>query len=141
MCGIETLVIFSVTSLHLSVVPWSKWSNLLVLNAMHSQASLKSCQVRRGIGYEAFCEFQSVVCLDALNRKRKGLQQMLWKDSGCVGVMLIKGLHKTPSGGFIDRCVPVEFLTFRFVNQTDCRNIFYINLEPRAGIEHLFIQL
>lgn len=53
--------------------------------------------------------------------------------------MLIKGLHKTPSGVFIDRCVPVEFLTFRFVNQTDCRNIFYINLEPLAGIEHLFI--
>ena len=27
------------------------------------------------------------------------------------------------------------------VNQTDCRNVFYINLEPLAGIEHLLVGL
>ncbi len=47
---------------------------------------------------------------------------MLQKGSGCVGIMLIKGLHKTPAGVFIDRRVLVEFLPFGFVNQTDCRN-------------------
>ena len=66
---------------------------------------------------------------------------MLQKDGGCVGVMLIKGLYKTPAGVFVDRRVLIEFLPFGLVNQTDGRNVFYIDLEPLAGIAHLFVWL
>ena len=41
MRGIETLVVFSVTSLDLSVVPWGKRSDLLVPDPMLGQMSLE----------------------------------------------------------------------------------------------------
>jgi hypothetical protein len=73
MRGIEALIVFTVTSFHLSIVPWSKGPDLFVADAMLEQTFLKQCEVIIRGRIEAFCKLQSVISLNTFDRHRERL--------------------------------------------------------------------
>ena len=55
--------------------------------------------------------------------------------------MFFKSFHIPPAGGLINGGILIEFLSFRIIDKTTCRNEFHIDLDTLSGIFHLLIRL
>ena len=103
MSSIKPFVVFPVASFHFSIVPWSKRTNQLVPYSVFSKTFLKKSRlIRAAIRAETFGEFLPVVRLNTFNRAWKSLNQMFKKYRRGIGTVLLKGLHKAPTGILIN---------------------------------------
>ena len=110
MSSIKPFVVFPVASFHFSIVPWSKRTNQLVPYSMFSKTFLKKSRlIRAAIRAETFGEFLPIVSLNTFNMAWKSLNQMFKKYRRGIGAVLLKGLHKAPSGILI-YCLLVLYL-------------------------------
>lgn len=138
---IEPFIIFPVAPFHFSIMPGCKRPDELMPNAMLLQVCLeKSGSVLlRG---EAVCELRSVVCLDAFDGTREGLDQVVNEHGGRIGAMLFKSFHKPPAGEFINGGVLEELSTDDFwILEAGRRDKFHIHLNTLARVTHLLIRL
>ena len=75
MGGIKAFIILPMASFHFTVMPWCKGSDYFVLDTMTLQMHLKHGRFVTVSG-KAIGKFRAIICLDALNRKRKGFYEM-----------------------------------------------------------------
>ena len=141
MGGIKALIVLSVTTFDFTVMPWSKRSDQLVPDAMLHEPDLKQGGFVPVRG-ETIGKLCTVIRLDTFNRQREYFYEMLQKDSGRIGVMLLEGLHIAPAGILIYSSILEElFSNDLAVFQTGRGDKFHINLNPLSRILHLFIVL
>ena len=140
--GIEPLVVFPVAALHFPIVPWRKRADQLVPDPQLFQTHLKNGRlIRTAIRGKTFCKLLSVVRLHALYGARKSFYQVLQKEHGGVGAVLLKSFYKAPAGVFVNGSVLIELLSFSLVHKADGRNKFHVDLDALAGMIHLLIRL
>lgn len=136
---IETLIILSVATFHLPVMPWGKGTDDFVADPVHFQVFLEKSGLLP-VGGKTVGEFGPIIGLDALDRTGKGLHQMIYKLSGRIGAVLLKCLHETPAGILVDGRVLEKLLSDHLgVFQTGRWNKFHIDLDALSGMIHLFI--
>lgn len=58
-----------------------------------------------------------------------------------IGTVFFKSFHITPAGVFVDSRIMIKAFSFCFIDQTGCRNEFYIDLHSLSWIFHLLIRL
>ena len=142
MSSIETLIALAVASFYLSIVSGSKRPDQFMFDPMLHQLDLKNGRlVRTAIRGESFGKLLPIVRLYALNRDWESLDQMCREKGGVIGALLLKRLHKPPSGILINRSILIEMLAFGLIYKTDGRDKFNINLDTLSGILHLLIGL
>ena len=138
---VEPFIVLPVAAFHLPIVTGSLGPNDFVADPVHFQVFLEKGGFFP-MGGKAVGKFRPVVCLDAFNGAGKSLHEVIYKLSGRIGIVLLKRLHETPTGEFINGRVLKElFSDYLTVFQTGGRNKFYIYLNPLSGIIHLFIGL
>ncbi len=122
MCRIEPFVIFAVAPLYFPVVSGCIGPDQL----MHDAILRETCLEQGGpvpMGSEAICELGAVICLDTFDGHGEGFDQMLQKQCGGIGVMLLKSLYKAPAGVFIavywKNCFPITALFLRQAKGTN----------------------
>ena len=142
MSSIKPFVVFPVASFHFSIVPWSKRTNQLVPYSVFSKTFLKKSRlIRAAIRAETFGEFLPVVRLDTFNRAWKSLNQMFKKYRRGIGTVLLKGLHKAPTGILINCGILIKPLSFSSIYKAYGRNKLHINLNTLTRVKHLLIGL
>ena len=144
MSSIKPFVVFPVASFHFSIVPWSKRTNQLVPYSVFSKTFLKKSRlIRAAIGAETFGEFLPIVSLNTFNRAWKSLNQMFKKYRRGIGTVLLKGLHKAPTGySSIAVCsILIKPLSFSSIYKAYRRNKLHINLNTLTRVKHLLIGL
>ena len=140
MGSIEFLIIFAVTALYLSVVPWRVRTDQLMSDSQLHQGRFKKSPLFCGRGVEAVGKFRTIVCLNALNGKGKLSDTVSDKLGGRVGAVLLKGFQIPETAVFVQKGVlVVSALLGSGTDQTVLRNIFDIDLDPLARITHLLI--
>ena len=78
MCGIETLIVLTMASFNFTIVSGSKGTDQLVFDTMLHETNLKNGGfIRTAIRTETFCEFLTIISLNALNKTWKCLDKML----------------------------------------------------------------
>ena len=137
--SIELLVIFPVTALHLTIVPGSEWSDQLMPDAQLLQRTFKQSRLRF-LTVQTVCKLRAVVSLDAFDGIRELFHHMLDELGRCVGAMFLKGFQITETAVFVDECVLIEFLSFRFSDKAGSRNKLDIDLSSLPRILHLFVR-
>ena len=139
MDGIEPLIVLPVAALHLAVMPWRIGADYLVPDAILFQTHLKKGGLI-SVGDKAVSKFGAVVCLDALNRAGEGFHKVFHKQGGGIGVVLLKGFHKAPSGILINGGILEElFADHPAVDKAGRGDEFDIDLDTLSGMVHLFI--
>lgn len=140
MDGIKFLIIFSVTALHLSIVPWCVRTNQFMLDSQLRQSFLKKSQLFCGRGVEPVGKFRAVVCLDALNSIGKFSDTVSDKLGGRIGAVLLKSLQISEAAVFVQKCVLVISAFFGgSADQAAFRNVFDIDLDSLSGVAHLLV--
>lgn len=140
MAGIKFFIIFSVTALHLAVMPRREGADLLVLDTKLCQCFLKECQ-RLFLTVSHFvCELEAIVCLDTFNGIGELLYHMLQKLSGRIGSLLLEGFQVAETAVFIYEGVLIIFFPSCFSNQAVTRDIFHIYLYSLPRIPHFLIR-
>ena len=115
MSGIKPLIILTVASFYLAIMPWGKRAYQFVPYAMLPKASLKNGRlIRTAIGTEPLRKFLPIVGLYTLNRAWESPDQMLKEQGRGIGTVFLKRFHKTPSGVFINGSVLIETLPLCF---------------------------
>ena len=141
MCCIETFIILTMTALYLPVVSGRIRADQFVLNPMFLKPELEQSGFV-SLRSKAISEFRAVICLHALNRDRKCLNKVFQKLGRIVCIMLLKRLHKTPSGILVNGSILIEFLANDpGIFQTGRRNELHIDLDPLSRALHLFVRL
>ena len=134
MGSIETLIVLAVAPFYLPIVSGGKRPDQFMFDPMLHQLGLKNGRlVRTAIGAEPFGKLLPIVRLYTLNRAWESLDQMCKEKGGGIGAMLLKRLHKPPSGILIHRSILIEMLPFGFIYKADRRDKFDINLDSRTG--------
>ena len=110
MGGIKPLIILSVASFYLPIVPWSKGADHLMPDSMPGKMDLKKGRLVP-VGRKAVGKFRTIIGLDTCNRARKSFYQMLQKHGRGIGAILLKSLHKTPAGILINSGVLEKVFT------------------------------
>lgn len=106
MRSIKTLVILAMTALDLAIMARGVRANQLVSDAVFCKMYLKNRGLfGAAVRAETLGKFLSVIRLDAFNRIRKRLDEMLQKLRGRIGAMLLEGFHEPPSGILVNRCI------------------------------------
>lgn len=142
MGGIEPLVVLPVAAFHFPIVPWRKRTDQFVPDPQLLQPNLEDGRfIRTAIRGKTFCKLLSVVCLHTLYGARKSFYQVLQKEHGGVGTVLLKSLYKAPTGVFVNGSVLIELLSFGLIHKADGRDKFYVDLDALIGMIHLFIRL
>lgn len=138
---VEPLIVLPVAALHFPIVTWSEGTDDFVADPVHFQVFLEKGGFFP-VGGKAVGKFRPVVCLDAFNGAGKSLHKMIYKLGGRIGIMLLKRLHETPSGEFINgRILKELFADDLTVFQADGRDKFHIYLNTLARADHLLIRL
>lgn len=141
MSGIEAPVILSVAPLHLAVMPWRIRPDQPVTDAVKSQMHLKQGGPVPARG-KAVCELRTVVSLDTFNRAWESFHKVLKEHGGGIRTLLLKSLHKAPSGILIDGSILEEmFAGDTAVDKAGGGNSLHIDLEALSGVVHLLIGL
>lgn len=139
MCGIKTFIVLPVASFHFAVMPGRIGTDQLMPDAVALQMDLEHGGLVLS-GGKAVGEFVSIIRLDAFNGTGKSFDQMLQEHGRRIGVMLLEGFDKPPSGILVDSGILEElFSDHPAVNQTGRRNELHIDLDALAGVFHLFI--
>ena len=77
MRSVELFVVFSVASLHFSVVPWCVGLDQLVPNTKTFQLGFKGRRSIAALGQQSLCKFGAVIGLYTFNRVRKSFHYVL----------------------------------------------------------------
>ena len=142
MSGIKPLIILTVASFYLAIMPWGKRAYQFVPYAMLPKANLKNGRlIRTAIGTESLRKFLPIVGLYTLNRAWESPDQMLKEQGRGIGTVFLKRFHKTPSGVFINDSVLIETLPLCSVHKACRGHELYINLDALPRISHLLIRL
>lgn len=139
MTKIKIFIVFSVRSFYLSVVTRSIRTDKLVFYAVLFQGNLKKSRVLiiRRVRLP-LNELRAVIGLDTLNLKWKIFQHVVKKKCAAMGAVFFKYLHITEPRVFINGSILVQ--TQARISKTRTRDKLNIDLDPLAGVLHLFIR-
>ena len=91
---------------------------------------------------KAVCELCAIVRLNTFNREGKRFDKEIHELGRGIGILLLKCLHKTPSGILINGRILEELFSNNLtIFQTGRRNKLDIYLHTLSRIDHLFIRL
>ena len=141
MAGIEALLILAVTTLHFTVVARRVGSDELVTDTKLFQFQLKERGFIGALRQEVVRKLGAIVRLDTFNRAWKSLNQMFKKYRRGIGTVLLKGLHKAPTGILINCSILIKPLSFSSIYKAYRRNKLHINLNTLTRVKHLLIGL
>lgn len=139
--SVKFLVVFAVTALNFTVVPWRIRPDKFVADTELGKCFLKE---RGTVGFglvQPVGEFRTVVGLDTRNGIGESFHNMAKKNAGRIGVVFLKGLEIAETGILIDKGVLVKLLTSGIADQASSRNKLDVDLPALAGIGHLLIRL
>ena len=141
MGGIEPLIVLPMAALYFPIVPGHVWPDQFVPDAVSFQMHIKKCGPIPVTG-KTVGKFWSIVCLDTFDGCRKRFYQMLHEHGGGIRVVLLKCLHKPPSGVFINSGILEKMLTNDpAVDKTGRRNELHIHLDTLSRMIHVLIGL
>ena len=141
MGSIKTLIILPMASLYLPIVTWRKGPDELMPYPMCFQVLLEESGLVP-VRSKAVGKFRSIICLDALDGEGERFYEVFHKLCRRIGVVFLKGFHKTPSGKLINGSVLEELLpNDPAVYKTGGRDKFHIHLDTLTGILYLLILL
>ena len=141
MCCVKVLIVLSMTSFDLAIMARSGGTNQFVKDPELFEALFEQCGHVSGMQQQAFRELGSIIGLDTFDPHREGLEEMVQKDCGCIGVVLIKGFDIAPPGVFVNGSVLVVLFAFYTVRHAGKRDELHVDLDAFSGIPHLFIRL
>lgn len=141
MGGIEALIVLPVAAFHFPIVPRGKRPDQLMSDAVLLQVHLEEGRLVP-VGGEAVGEFRSVVRLDALDREREGLHQVLQEQGGGIGAVFLKSLHEAPSGilvngGILEEVLPNDLAVYKAGRGDE----LHVHLDTLAGVLHPLVRL
>lgn len=141
MRRIKALIVLTMASFDLPIVPRCKGTDDLMLDSMLGQMALKKSRFVP-VRSKTIGKFRAIIGLDTFNRTGKGLNQMFQEHSRGIGVVFLKGLYKTPAGILINGCVLEEMFPSQVrIGKAGRRNKFHIDLDTLTRIKHLLIRL
>ena len=89
---------------------------------------------------KAVGKFGSIIGLNTFNWEREGIDKVLKKHGGGIGIVFFKGLDKAPSRVLVDSSVLKElFADDLAVDEAGGGNKLNVDLKALTGISHLLI--
>ena len=140
--GVKVFVVLPVAAFDLSVMPWRKDLDELVLYPQLVQCFLKECRTHGFRTVHSVRELGAVVRLDTFDGIGELLHAMPDKLGGRIGTVFFEAFQIPKTAVLIDESELKEAAVERRVtNETGCRDEFHVNLYPLAWVLHLFVGL
>lgn len=144
MRGIEILVVLAMRTLYLAVMTWCIWTDLLMLDSMLTELSLKErLIVLRVLGDKALRELRAIICLDFQDLEGEGPDDLLQELHGGIGAVFGKAAEDTEPRAFINGGILVKAqpLIPGLIGDAGSGDDLDVNLDLLAGESSLLIRL
>ena len=144
--GVKVFVVLPVAAFDLSVMPWRKDLDELVLYPQLVQCFLKECRTHGFRTVHSVRELGAVVRLDTFDGIGELLHAMPDKLGGRIGAMLFESFQIPKAAVFVDESELKETaverrVADRLADQARLRDVLHVDLHPLAGVLHLLIGL